>query len=94
MYSKGNRWWRPSRPGAVELPRHERQQIKDLVSRQVLFSKHRAGLLKKAFEFTLLCDVEVTLLVFYLSGKLYEYTSTRFRFPSLPLQFLPLSIGS
>ncbi|CAO2198966.1 unnamed protein product [Urochloa humidicola] len=59
------------RRGVVELRR-----IEDKVSRQVRFSKRRAGLFKKAFELSLLCDAEVSLLVFSPAGKLYEYAST------------------
>ncbi|XP_066305747.1 MADS-box transcription factor 51-like isoform X1 [Miscanthus floridulus] len=58
------------RRGRVELRR-----IEDRVSRQVRFSKRRAGLFKKAFELSLLCDAEVALLVFSPAGKLYEYAS-------------------
>jgi hypothetical protein len=62
------------RRGRVELRR-----IEDRVSRQMRFSKRRAGLLKKAFELSLLCDAEVALLVFSPAGRLYEYASTRLR---------------
>ncbi|OEL19035.1 hypothetical protein BAE44_0019946 [Dichanthelium oligosanthes] len=55
------------RRGRVELRR-----IEERASRQVRFSKRRAGLLKKAFELSLLCDAEVALLVFSPAGKLYE----------------------
>ncbi|PUZ58011.1 hypothetical protein GQ55_5G476000 [Panicum hallii var. hallii] len=58
------------RRGRVELRR-----IEDRVSRQVRFSKRRAGLFKKAFELSLLCDAEVALIVFSPAGKLYEYAS-------------------
>ncbi|KAM0931383.1 hypothetical protein ACQ4PT_000409 [Festuca glaucescens] len=61
-----------ARRGRVELRR-----IEDRTSRQVRFSKRRAGLFKKAFELALLCDAEVALLVFSPAGKLYEYASTR-----------------
>ncbi|KAM0931382.1 hypothetical protein ACQ4PT_000409 [Festuca glaucescens] len=60
-----------ARRGRVELRR-----IEDRTSRQVRFSKRRAGLFKKAFELALLCDAEVALLVFSPAGKLYEYAST------------------
>ncbi|KAM0915736.1 hypothetical protein ACQ4PT_010649 [Festuca glaucescens] len=60
-----------ARRGRVELRR-----IEDRTSRQVRFSKRRAGLFKKAFELALLCDAEVALLVFSPAGKLYEYSST------------------
>ncbi|KAL6616627.1 hypothetical protein ACP70R_038897 [Stipagrostis hirtigluma subsp. patula] len=60
-----------ARRGRVQLRR-----IEDKASRQVRFSKRRAGLFKKAFELALLCDAEVALLVFSPAGKLYEYSST------------------
>uniref|UniRef100_A0A0D9V9N9 MADS-box domain-containing protein n=1 Tax=Leersia perrieri TaxID=77586 RepID=A0A0D9V9N9_9ORYZ len=61
-----------ARRGRVQLRR-----IEDKASRQVRFSKRRAGLFKKAFELALLCDAEVALLVFSPAGKLYEYSSSR-----------------
>uniref|UniRef100_A0ACD5XF61 Uncharacterized protein n=1 Tax=Avena sativa TaxID=4498 RepID=A0ACD5XF61_AVESA len=60
-----------ARRGRVELRR-----IEDRTSRQVRFSKRRAGLFKKAFELSLLCDAEVALLVFSPAGRLYEYSSS------------------
>nr|ASZ80024.1 MADS65 [Dendrocalamus latiflorus] len=60
-----------ARRGRVQLRR-----IEDKASRQVRFSKRRAGLFKKAFELALLCDAEVALLVFSPAGKLYEYSSS------------------
>ncbi|XP_037426806.1 MADS-box transcription factor 51-like isoform X1 [Triticum dicoccoides] len=59
------------RRGPVELRR-----IEDRTSRQVRFSKRRLGLFKKAFEFGLLYDAEVALLVFSPAGRLYEYASS------------------
>ncbi|XP_022682234.1 MADS-box transcription factor 51 isoform X1 [Setaria italica] len=56
--------------------RMELRRIEDRVSRQVRFSKRRAGLLKKAFELSLLCDAEVALIIFSPAGKLHEYAST------------------
>ncbi|CAO2174597.1 unnamed protein product, partial [Urochloa humidicola] len=46
------------------------------VSRQVRFSKRRTGLFKKALELNVLCDAEVSLLVFSPAGKFYQYSST------------------
>ncbi|XP_061987909.1 MADS-box transcription factor 17-like isoform X3 [Rosa rugosa] len=56
--------------GKVELKR-----IESPISRQVTFSKRRTGILKKAFELSVLCDAEVALIVFSPSGKLYQYAS-------------------
>ncbi|XP_031475337.1 MADS-box transcription factor 6-like isoform X2 [Nymphaea colorata] len=63
--------------GKVELKR-----IENVTSRQVTFSKRRNGLLKKAFELSLLCDVEVSLIIFSPSGRLYQVTRTISRYRS------------
>ncbi|KAK8499728.1 hypothetical protein V6N13_026768 [Hibiscus sabdariffa] len=56
--------------GRVQLKR-----IENKINRQVTFSKRRSGLLKKAHEISVLCDVEVALIVFSTKGKLFEYSS-------------------
>ncbi|KAK2975938.1 hypothetical protein RJ640_008038 [Escallonia rubra] len=57
--------------GRVELKR-----IENKINRQVTFSKRRNGLLKKAYELSVLCDAEVALIIFSNRGKLYEFCST------------------
>ena len=52
------------------------KKIENTISRQVTFSKRRNGLLKKAFELSVLCDVELGLMVFSPRGKLYEFSSS------------------
>ncbi|KAG6475828.1 hypothetical protein ZIOFF_065057 [Zingiber officinale] len=52
------------------------RRIENLASRQVTFSKRRRGLLKKAFELSVLCDAEIGLIVFSVHGKLYEFSSS------------------
>ncbi|KAG6474077.1 hypothetical protein ZIOFF_068001 [Zingiber officinale] len=52
------------------------RRIENLASRQVTFSKRRRGLLKKAFELSMLCDAEIGLIVFSAHGKLYEFASS------------------
>ncbi|KAJ7944846.1 MADS-box protein [Quillaja saponaria] len=54
----------------------EMKRIESDTSRQVTFSKRRNGLLKKAFELSVLCDAEVGLIIFSPSGKLYEFSSS------------------
>lgn len=54
------------------------KRIENAASRQVTFSKRRNGLLKKAFELSVLCDAEVALIVFSPRGKLYEFSSSRY----------------
>uniref|UniRef100_A0A2P2LAZ8 Uncharacterized protein MANES_05G041900 n=1 Tax=Rhizophora mucronata TaxID=61149 RepID=A0A2P2LAZ8_RHIMU len=51
------------------------RRIANAISRQVTFCKRRNGLLKKAFELSVLCDAEVALIVFSPKGKLYEFAS-------------------
>lgn len=51
------------------------RRIENDTSRQVTFSKRRNGLLKKAFELSVLCDAEVALIIFSSRGKLYEFSS-------------------
>ncbi|XP_042006751.1 agamous-like MADS-box protein MADS2 isoform X2 [Salvia splendens] len=57
--------------GRVELKR-----IENKINRQVTFAKRRNGLLKKAYELSVLCDSEVALIIFSNRGKLYEFCST------------------
>ncbi|KAG6469137.1 MADS-box transcription factor 34-like [Zingiber officinale] len=52
------------------------KRIENKINRQVTFSKRRGGLLKKAHELSVLCDVEVAAIVFSSSGRLFEFCST------------------
>lgn len=52
------------------------QRIENKISRQVTFAKRRNGLLKKAYELSILCDAEVGLVVFSATGKLFQFAST------------------
>ncbi|KAK4758607.1 hypothetical protein SAY87_019908 [Trapa incisa] len=52
------------------------KRIENATSRQVTFSKRRNGLLKKAFELSVLCDAEIALVIFSPRGKLYEFASS------------------
>ncbi|KAK8565870.1 hypothetical protein V6N13_020945 [Hibiscus sabdariffa] len=54
----------------------ELRRIENSTSRQVTFSKRRNGLLKKAFELSVLCDAEIALIIFSLRGKPYEFASS------------------
>ncbi|KAK9145072.1 hypothetical protein Sjap_004975 [Stephania japonica] len=53
------------------------KRIENTASRQVTFSKRRNGLMKKAYELSVLCDVNVGLIVFSPKGKLYDFASSR-----------------
>ncbi|XP_042433464.1 MADS-box protein SOC1-like [Zingiber officinale] len=52
------------------------RRIENAASRQVTFSKRRSGLLKKAYELSVLCDSEVAVIVFSSRGRLYEFASS------------------
>lgn len=51
------------------------KRIENKINRQVTFSKRRSGLLKKAYEISVLCDADVALIVFSTKGKLCEYST-------------------
>lgn len=59
--------------GKIEIKR-----IENITNRQVTFCKRRNGLLKKAYELSVLCDAEVALVIFSSRGRLYEYANNRF----------------
>ncbi|XP_060187484.1 agamous-like MADS-box protein MADS1 [Lycium barbarum] len=60
--------------GKIEIKR-----IENTTNRQVTFCKRRNGLLKKAYELSVLCDAEVALIVFSSRGRLYEYANNSVR---------------
>ena len=45
-------------------------------SSQVTFTKRKFGLMKKAYELSVLCDCEIALIIFNGSNKLFQYAST------------------
>ncbi|WOH11972.1 hypothetical protein DCAR_0831468 [Daucus carota subsp. sativus] len=61
---------RKSGRGKIEIKR-----IESTTNRQVTFCKRRNGLLKKAYELSVLCDAEIALIVFSNRGRLYEYAN-------------------
>ncbi|KAK3447281.1 MADS-box protein SOC1 isoform X2 [Eucalyptus grandis] len=52
------------------------KRIENATSRQATFSKRRNGLMKKAFELSVLCDAEVAVIIFSQRGRLYEFSSS------------------
>lgn len=54
----------------------EMKRIEDKSSRQVTFSKRRSGLIKKARELSVLCEVDIAVLVFSNRGRLYQFVSS------------------
>ncbi|XP_022897687.1 agamous-like MADS-box protein AGL15 [Olea europaea var. sylvestris] len=57
--------------GKIEI-----KKIENSNSRQVTFSKRRQGLLKKAYELSVLCEADVAVIIFSSTGKLFEYSSS------------------
>ncbi|XP_049638644.1 myocyte-specific enhancer factor 2A isoform X2 [Suncus etruscus] len=51
-------------------------RILDERNRQVTFTKRKFGLMKKAYELSVLCDCEIALIIFNSSNKLFQYAST------------------
>ncbi|GAQ89767.1 K-box region and MADS-box transcription factor family protein [Klebsormidium nitens] len=54
----------------------EIKRIDNATNRQVTFSKRRNGLLKKAYELSVLCDADVAVIMFSPTGKLFEYANS------------------
>ncbi|XP_066274076.1 myocyte-specific enhancer factor 2A-like isoform X18 [Branchiostoma lanceolatum] len=51
-------------------------RIDDERNRQVTFTKRKFGLMKKAYELSVLCDCEIALIIFNSANKLFQYAST------------------
>ena len=50
--------------------------ISGFSSVQITFSKRKSGLLKKAYELSILCDVEIAVVMITSNNKLYQYASS------------------
>ena len=51
-------------------------RISDERNRQVTFTKRKFGLMKKAYELSVLCDCEIAVIIFNSHNKLFQYAST------------------
>ncbi|XP_037122061.1 myocyte-specific enhancer factor 2C-like [Syngnathus acus] len=51
-------------------------RIVDERNRHVTFTKRKFGLMKKAYELSVLCDCEIALIVFNSANRLFQYAST------------------
>ncbi|XP_050205058.1 agamous-like MADS-box protein AGL104 isoform X2 [Mercurialis annua] len=60
--------------GRVKLPI---KRIENNTNRQVTFSKRRNGLIKKAYELAVLCDIDIALIMFSPSGRLSHFSGKR-----------------
>lgn len=61
--------------GKIEIKR-----IESATNRQVTFNKRKNGIIKKAGELSVLCGVDVALIIFSASGKMYYYCSNEYDF--------------
>ncbi|KAG0469317.1 hypothetical protein HPP92_018645 [Vanilla planifolia] len=53
------------------------KKIENSTNRQVTFSKRRNGLIKKAYELSVLCDIDIALIMFSNSGRLSHFSGRR-----------------
>ncbi|XP_041009292.1 agamous-like MADS-box protein AGL104 [Juglans microcarpa x Juglans regia] len=53
------------------------KRIENNTNRQVTFSKRRNGLVKKAYELSILCDIDIALIMFSPSGRLTHFSGKR-----------------
>ncbi|ORZ21144.1 myocyte-specific enhancer factor 2C-like protein [Absidia repens] len=51
------------------------QPIEDERNKQVTFLKRKHGLMKKAYELSVLCNCEVAVVIFSSNNKLIQYSS-------------------
>nr|BAF46355.1 MADS-box transcription factor [Alstroemeria ligtu subsp. ligtu] len=64
--------------GKIEIKR-----IENSTNRQVTFSKRRNGIIKKAREISVLCEAQVSVVIFSSSGKMSEYCSPSTSLPNI-----------
>ena len=57
------------------LVRGHTNKIK-IKNKKVTFNKRKFGVMKKAYELSVLCDCEIALIIFSSSNRLYQYAST------------------
>ncbi|KAK6940127.1 Transcription factor, MADS-box [Dillenia turbinata] len=50
------------------------KRIENNTNRQVTFSKRKNGLIKKAYELSVLCDIDIALIMFSPSGRLSHFS--------------------
>jgi len=65
------------------------KRIENTTNRQVTFSKRRNGLIKKAYELSVLCDIDIALIMFSPSNRLSHFSGRRRHARLCSLPFLP-----
>ncbi|CAH2076238.1 unnamed protein product [Thlaspi arvense] len=53
------------------------RKIEDRQQRNIAFAKRKSGLLKKAYELYTLCDIQIALVLFSPSGKLFLFDAKK-----------------
>ncbi|XWS41525.1 hypothetical protein CRYUN_Cryun17cG0089100 [Craigia yunnanensis] len=53
------------------------KRIENDTNRQVTFSKRRNGLIKKAYELSILCDIDIALVMFSPSGRVSHFSGKK-----------------
>ncbi|KAK9713438.1 hypothetical protein RND81_06G026900 [Saponaria officinalis] len=53
------------------------KRIENKTNRQVTFSKRRNGLIKKAYELSILCDIDIALIMFSPSDRLSHFSGRK-----------------
>ncbi|PWA93389.1 transcription factor, MADS-box [Artemisia annua] len=82
-------WERCSlRMGRVKL---KIKRLENISNRQVTFSKRRNGILKKAKELSVLCDIDIVLLMFSPTGKPTLFTGQRSNIDEVIAKFARLT---
>ncbi|KAK1322722.1 MADS-box transcription factor 15 [Acorus calamus] len=66
------------------------KKIESTIKRQVTFSKRRNGLIKKAYEISVLCDVDVLLIMFSPSDKISWFSGNKKRVEDILVRFVSL----
>ncbi|XP_062116538.1 agamous-like MADS-box protein AGL65 isoform X2 [Humulus lupulus] len=67
------------------------KRLESTSNRQVTYSKRRNGILKKAKELSILCDIDIALLMFSPSGKPTLYQGERSNFEEVITKFAQLT---
>ncbi|XP_073124565.1 floral homeotic protein GLOBOSA [Henckelia pumila] len=72
--------------GKIEIKR-----IENSSNRQVTYSKRRNGIMKKAKEISVLCDAQVSVIIFANSGKMHDFCTPSTTFVDVLDQYQKLS---
>ncbi|XP_034676484.1 agamous-like MADS-box protein AGL104 [Vitis riparia] len=57
--------------------KQEMRRIEDKATRQVSFSRRKKGLIKKAYELSVLCGIDIALIMFSPSGRLTQFSGKK-----------------